>query len=211
MSAFAAEENRMTAAEYLKMERQSEHKHQFVDGQVFAMTGASRNHNRVSMNLAGEIHAQMKDSPCEAFLNDMRVKISEFGNYVYPDLVFTCDKPEFEDDVLDTLLNPQVVVEVLSESTEKYDRGKKFAGYRSLPSLHTYILISQDAARVEMFQRQDNGDWLMSVVDGLDGTLKLSQPPLKLKLADLYARVEFSNAESDSDPLSKGSDAASHG
>lgn len=197
MAAFAAEENRMTAAEYLKMERQSEHKHQFVDGQVFAMTGASRNHNRVNADLCRYVLNELDGSPCEAFFNDMRVKISELGDYVYPDAVITCDKPEFEDDVLDTLLNPQVVVEVLSESTEKYDRGKKFAGYRSLPSLHTYILISQDAARVEMFQRQDNGDWLMSVIDGLDGKLQLNEPSLSLKLADLYARVEFP-AEADS-------------
>ena len=129
------------------------------------MTGASRNHNRVNAELCRHILNGLDGTPSEAFFNNMRVKISELGDYVYLDLVITCEKPEFEDDVLDTLLNPQVVVEVLSESTEKYDRGKKFAGYRSLPSLHTYVLISQDEARSKRFSDRpmETGScrWLM--------------------------------------------------
>lgn len=195
MSAHAVEENRMTAAEYLAMERQAEQKHQFVDGQVFAMTGASRNHNRINIHLARWVVSALDGTPCEAFANDMRVLISEEGNYLYPDLVITCEKPKFQDDAFDTLLNPQVVMEILSESTEKYDRGRKFASYRALESLHTYVMISQNEPRVEMFRRQPDGAWLMSVMDGMDAEWHLPQPEVRIKLSDLYARVEFVKLE----------------
>ena len=124
----AAEQTPLTAEQYLEMERASDTRHEFVQGEVFAMSGASREHNLVTLNTALSLHSQLKGRPCETYSNDMRVKISPLGDYVYPDIVVVCNKPQLEDNHLDTLLNPTVIIEVLSDSTEAYDRGKKVCG-----------------------------------------------------------------------------------
>jgi len=179
----------LTRQEYLAQERVSEIRHEYFAGEIFAMVGASRNHNQITLNIAAILHAQLKDRPCLAFVNDMRVRVDQTGLYTYPDLSVTCEEPVFEDDHSDTLLNPQVIVEVLSESTEKYDRGAKFQNYRKLDSLCEYVLVSQEKPLVERFVRQDSGQWLLTATETLDATVLLEAVRCNLPMAEIYAKV----------------------
>lgn len=183
------EKTALSAEDYLTLERSSEIRHEWVNGDIFAMTGASREHNLITLNTASTLHSQLRDRPCEVYSNDMRVKIDAAGNYVYPDVVVVCDTPRFEDEHLDTLLNPILIVEVLSESTEAYDRGGKFTGYRTIESLREYVLIAQDEARVEHYLRQAQEGWLLTETSGLQGSLELPSIHCRLMLADIYAKV----------------------
>ena len=210
-----------TPEEYLALERKAEYKSEYINGQIFAMSGASRDHglitrasrehNLIAGNLFGELRARLRGRPCEAYVSDMRVKVHPTGLYTYPDVVITCGEPIFEDRQLDTLTNPTVIIEVLSRSTEAYDRGEKFAHYRRLESLTDYVLVAQDKVRVEHFVRYsppiDKGDrdiagrihgthglWVLAELDeleGPDGTLQLSSIGCSLILRDIYERVEF--------------------
>ncbi len=185
----------LTSQEYLAIERDLEQKHEFYRGEMFAMSGASIAHNIITFNVAGSLHTQLKDRDCSAFVNDMRVQIQSTGLYTYPDAIVTCEQPQFEDDQFDTLLNPQVIFEVLSDSTEKYDRGKKFEHYRQIESLREYILIAQDHPQVERFARQQDRHWLLDEASGLDAVLHLPTIDCTLKLADIYAKVQFLSAD----------------
>jgi Uma2 family endonuclease len=180
----------LTPEEYLAIERDVQQKHEFYRGEMFAMGGATREHNLINGNIAASLHAQLADRPCELYQNDMRVKVSATGLYVYPDVVVTCQKPLFEDDVLDTLLNPQVIVEVLSDTTEKYDRGKKFEHYRQIESLREYLLVAHDRRHGELFTR-DDGAWRLTEASGLEASIELSAIGCRLNLADVYAKVSF--------------------
>jgi Uma2 family endonuclease len=181
---------RLTPADYLARERRAEHKSEYLDGQVYAMVGASRSHNRIVINLARELSTQLRGRACEVFISDMRVKVSPTGLYTYPDVAVVCGQPEFEDQELDTLLNPKLVIEVLSESTEAYDRGDKFAHYRRFESLAEYVLVAQDRVRVERFVR-DGEQWILSEVSDPTGVLVLEAIGCELTLRDVYERVEF--------------------
>ena len=181
----------ITPEEYLAIERDVEAKHEFYRGEMFAMGGASREHNLITGNVGASLHAQLANRPCEAYQNDMRVKVAATGLYTYPDVVITCEKPRFEDDKFDTLLNPQSIVEVLSDSTEKYDRGKKFELYRQIESLREYVLVSQDRAHVEVFARDGDGPWELSEATGLDAAIDLPAIGGRLALADVYAKVSW--------------------
>lgn len=186
----------LTPAEYLAFERQSEIKHEYFRGELFAMAGASRQHAQIVSNLAYLFVGQLKGRSCNVFSGDMRVKVSPTGLYTYPDLVVVCGRPRFEDRELDTLLNPTVVVEILSKSTEAYDRGEKFAQYRTLETLTDYLLISQDRALVERFTRQESGLWLFSDSIGLDAVMPIESIQCQLPLAEVYDRVEFGESSS---------------
>ena len=158
MTSQPQETNKMTPGEYLAFERSSlDVKHEFFNGEVFAMVGAKKNHILINANLAGELRNKFKvnKSTCKVFPNDMRVKIE--NGYVYPDIVISCGVSEFEDDEIDTLTNPILIIEVLSDSTEAFDRGKKFAYYRAIPTFQEYILVSQNEYHVEQFTRIDDG------------------------------------------------------
>ena len=181
----------VTPADYLTLERRAETKSEYLNGTIYAMSGASRNHNRITVNLARRLGNQLSGTPCEPFVNDMRVKVSPTGLYTYPDAVVACGEPRFEGQHLDTLLNPAVVIEVLSNSTEAYDRGEKFAHYRALESLTDYLLIAQGKPRVEHYQRQADGQWLYSVADGLEAQIEIAAIGSALRLAEIYERVEF--------------------
>jgi Uma2 family endonuclease len=181
----------MSPEEYLAIERKSPIKHEYYRGEMYAMSGASREHNLISVNIAASLHAQLAGKACETYAGDMRVKIPVEGIYVYPDLVVTCEKPKFEDSAVDTLLNPQVVIEISSASTENYDRGRKFAYYRQVDSLREYILVSQNYAHIDRFFPGDDGVWRLSDASGLDGIIELPSIDCRLKLADVYAKVEF--------------------
>jgi len=185
---------RLTPEEYLDLERRATHRSEYVDGRIYAMAGASRAHNLVVGNTFSELRAQLRGRPCEAYVNDMRVKVSRTGLYTYPDVVALCGEPRFEDARVDTLLNPGVIVEVLSESTEGYDRGEKFAHYRRLESLQEYVLIAQDRARVEHYARSGE-HWMLTEISDPEGVLTLASVGCAVPLREIYDRVEFPPAE----------------
>ena len=202
----------ITPEEYLRLERNSEVRSQYFRGEMFAMTGAtpssagryamsgmsrSRAHNLICANVLASVHRQFDGRPCEVYQSDMRVKVSGSGLYTYPDVVATCESPQFEDQEVDTLLNPQAIVEVLSKSTEAYDRGDKFRHYRDIDSLQDYVLISQDKHRVERFSRQDDGQWLMWSTEDLNSVLAIPSIDCELTISDIYSRVDFDEPEPD--------------
>jgi Uma2 family endonuclease len=192
---------RVTAEEYLVSERRAETKSEFLDGEVFAMAGASRRHNLISLNVGAELRAQLRQRPCEVYVSDMRVKIAATGLYTYPDVVAVCDQPRFEDTELDTLLNPLLIVEVLSSSTEDYDRGGKFEHYRSLTSLHEYVLIAQKKFHVMHYARQpDNtnnntnaSSWLLTETSAIESSIALPSLQCQLALSEIYTKVQVDN------------------
>jgi len=191
MSMSTSPKRLLTPEQYLAIERDVPQKHEYYRGEMFAMSGATREHNLISGNIAASLHAQLRSGPCESYQNDMRVKVTSAGLYTYPDVVVTCQKPRFEDDVLDTLLNPQVIFEVLSRSTEGYDRGKKFSMYRQLESLREYLLISHDRPQVDHYLLGADGVWGLTGVEGLDAAIELPTINCRLTLADVYEKVEL--------------------
>jgi Uma2 family endonuclease len=182
-------EKRMSQKEYLEFERRSDEKHEYLDGQIFAMPGAKRNHNKIVANLSGLLWQNLKSKDCEFYPNDMRVFIPKTGLYTYPDLVVVCGDPQFLDAVPDTLLNPVLLIEVLSESTEGYDRGKKFQHYRSIDSLNEYILVSQNEARIEKYLKQGDGFWALSEAIGLESAIQIDSIDCEFTLGDIFAKV----------------------
>jgi Uma2 family endonuclease len=184
-----------TPEEYLKMEREALYKSEYFDGEIFAMSGASRKHNLITLNVSSGLHQQLRKKKCEAYTNDMRIKISSTGLYTYPDIAVVCSLPQFDDAFSDTLLNPDVIVEVLSPSTEAYDRGAKFRNYRSVPSLSEYLMIHQDTCHVEHFVRQPNGAWLFQEYLTSDDVLKIEAIGCELKLDDIYEKVDLATYE----------------
>lgn len=163
-------------------------KSEYLDGEIFAMTGASRQHNLLSGNLYAAFRAQLRERGCEVYFSDMRVKVSATGLYTYPDVAVVCGDPRFEDAAVDTLLNPKVIVEILSPSTEGYDRGAKAEQYRALPSLTEYVLVAQDRIHVEHYLRQEDG-WLLTETDRREDVVDLPSVGARLTLADVYDRV----------------------
>lgn len=188
MNTATAEIQKMSPTEYLVMERASLVKHQYMDGEVFAMAGGSRAHNLLVANLITEIRNQFRNRPCEVYPSDMRVKITTTGLYTYPDVVIACP-PEFEDEHGDTLLNPCIIFEILSPSTEGYDRGKKFEHYRRIESLQSYILISQEEILVEHFSRHKDRNrwWLTEFRAG--SILQLETINCEISLEEMYLKV----------------------
>jgi Uma2 family endonuclease len=179
----------LTPEEYLAIERKAEVRSEYYAGEMFAMSGASREHNLIVTNLTRRIDEQLDDKPCELYLNAMRVRIPATGLYTYPDVVVVCGAPRFEDDHVDNLLNPIVIIEVLSPSTEAYDRGRKFEHYQQIPSLVEYLLIAQEPCRAEQFVRQGTAQWLYSEAHQLEDVLKLNSISCALALKDIYARL----------------------
>jgi Uma2 family endonuclease len=185
----------ITPAEYLKFERASEVKHEYYAGEIFAMTGASKNHNRIVTSTLSRLYNQLRERPCDVFPSDMRVKPHSGILYAYPDITVVCGTPEFEDDEVDTLLNPTVIIEVLSPSTEAYDRGKKFQHYRTIPSFQEYLLIAQDSVRIEHYTLRDN-EWVLIDATTLDAIITLHSIDCTLLLKDVYEKVDFNEVES---------------
>jgi Uma2 family endonuclease len=181
----------VTPEEYLTREREAETRSEFFAGEIFAMAGASEEHNTIAFNVAGELHSQLKGRPCRGYSGDMRVRVSETGLYTYPDVVIVCGEPLFEDERRDTLLNPTLIVEVLSPTTEAYDRGEKFIQYRRLESLREYVLIAQNRIHIERFLRQPDQQWLLSEASNPDDVVVLSSIGCQLALSDVYDRVEL--------------------
>jgi Uma2 family endonuclease len=182
----------MTPTEYLAMERASEYRHEYYQGEITDMTGASRRHNLIVGSIYARLYMQLLGRPCEIYANDMRVKVTPAGLYTYPDIVVVSGKPHFEDDQFDTLLNPTVIIKVLSDSTEEYDRGKKFARYRKLDSLLDYLLIAKDRMHVEQFTRQQNDTWLFSETEQPTAVIRLASIDSELRLETIYEKVTLS-------------------
>ena len=181
----------LTPQQYLERERSADFKSEYFRGETFAMAGASRQHNSIKDDVARHTGNQLAEGPCRVWTSDMRVKVEATGLYTYPDLIIVCDEQKFADSVFDTLLNPRCLVEVLSDSTEKYDRGVKSGHYRQIPSLQEYVLIAQDQPLVERYVRQPDGGWLLTEFRGLTQTFAFTSIPVKIALADIYRGVEF--------------------
>jgi Uma2 family endonuclease len=175
--------------EYLALERKAEYKSEYLHGEIFGMTGASRKHNLISVNISSELSGQLKGKSCEVYASDMRVKVAASGLYTYPDVVVVCGEPQFEDDYLDTLLNPTLLFEILSKSTERYDRIAKSDYYRSLESLTEHLLVAQDEVRVEQYVKQADGQWALTETRSIEGTIELNSIGCSLTLANIYHKV----------------------
>lgn len=184
-------QNPITPAQYLELEEQSEFKNEYFKGEIFAMVGATKNHNWINANIARELGNQLKDTACMGFSSDQRVKIQALDKYVYPDIVVACENMEFLADELDSLVNPVVIMEILSESTESYDRGLKFEHYQCIESLQEYLLVSQDRCRMEKFKRDKNSTWIYTSYTGRKQVVVLASVRCELPLSEIYHRVEF--------------------
>ncbi|MDE0300653.1 MAG: Uma2 family endonuclease [Candidatus Poribacteria bacterium] len=186
----AAVQSHMTPEEYLALERKATIKSEYLNGKMYAMSGASREHNIISGNIFVALYLQLRERSCEIYSNDMRLKVSAAGLYTYADIVVVCDEPRFEDGSVDTLLNPTALFEVLSPSTEAYDRGAKFGYYRQLDTIQEYTLVSQDSMRVEHYLRH-NEQWILTESGRPDDVVRLTSIDCELSLREIYAKVEF--------------------
>jgi Uma2 family endonuclease len=178
--------------EYLTFERGSDERHEFLDGDVFARAGGSLSHSRVCTNLSGEVQNKLKGRSCEPLSPNMKVRTSNASLFAYPDLTIVCGEPLFHDTKKDVLINPKVIFEVLSPSTETYDRTVKFARFRmGNETLADFILVSQDKPFVEHFTRHPDGNWLYRSFSDLGDSLNITSVECRLSLAEIYDRVEF--------------------
>ena len=200
----------LTPQEYLELERTAEYKSEYYAGEVFAMAGESPRHVLIATNTSYLLVGTLKKRPYMVYSADLRVKVSTSGLYTYPDIIVACKKPQFDDPREDTLLNPSVIIEVLSPSTEAYDRGAKFRQYRTIESLTDYLLISQDRALVEHYVRQANkgesaeqsvARWLLTAYQGLDNVAVISSLGIELPLSEIYDKVEWPEDEGGSRTL----------
>jgi len=181
-------------AEYLARERRAEHKSEYFRGEIFAMAGGTEQHNLIVLNLGSELREQLKKRECRVYPSDMRVRIPS-GLYTYPDVTVACGEPKFLDQRRDTLLNPMVIVEVLSESTEAYDRGKKSEHYRQIASLQHYLLVAADRAHIEVYTRRGNQPWELTEATGLHSSIDLTAIECRLSLAEVYHKVALEQNE----------------
>ena len=180
-----------TSEDYLTLERKAERKSEYFNGEIFAMAGASPQHVLIVTNVVSELRGQLKTSPCIVYSIDLRLKVSATGLYTYPDVIVVYGEPQFDDDYKDTLLNPTLIVEVLSELTKNYDRGAKFEQYRMMESFVEYVLIVQDKRHVEHFVRQAGKRWLLSDTNRLEDTIELTSIACNLMLTEVYDKVEL--------------------
>jgi len=182
---------RLTPQEYLRIEREAEWKSEYVDGEMFAMAGASPRHTQIVGNLVRLLGNELLEGPCIVHPIDLRVATDPQRHYAYPDVVVVCDPPEYVDTKLDTLTNPAFIAEVLSETTEKYDRGAKFERYRGVPTLSEYLLLAQDRVHVELYTRQPDGAWVLHEWNDPAAEIELASLGCRLKIAGIYAKVTF--------------------
>jgi Uma2 family endonuclease len=191
--------------EYLRLERDASDKHEYRDGEILAMAGGTPNHSLIAANVIGEARQKLKGKPCRIYESNLRVRIPRKTLYTYPDASIICGAPQYDpqDRGEQTVLNPRVIIEVLSPTTEAYDRGEKFDRYRELESLKEYVLISQSVPRIETFIRYDGGSWLFHSWSGLDVSVILRSVEVKIPLAEVYADIPFpTEPQQENEPLS---------
>lgn len=186
-----AQKTALTPQQYLEQERKAELRSEYFDGQLLAKTGSSADHCTIVGNIAVGIRQQFRNRSCEVFMNMMRIKVIKSSSYFYPDVVAVCGKPQFEDNEQDVLLNPTMIVEVLSPSTENYDRGTKFEHYRTIDSLTDYLLVAQDKIHVEHYFRQSDRSWLFSEYKSANDELQIASIGCELLVAEVYEKVDF--------------------
>jgi len=186
---------RLTPEEYLRLERAAEWKSEYVDGDMFAMSGASPRHVLIATNLARELGNQLREGPCTTYTADLRVATDKLRHYTYPDVVVACEPLQYADEHRDTITNPTLIAEVLSESTEKYDRGAKFERYRAIPTLAEYMLVAQDRVHIELYTRRADGGWVLREWNDPEDEIDLTSPRCRVKVAEVYAKVTFGDEE----------------
>jgi len=188
--------NPMTEAEYLAFERDSTFKHEYRNGAVFAAHGANQRHNLIAGGTLSALYWQIRGRICQVYASLMRIKVQATGLYTYADFSVVCGEVQVEDEFDDTILNPTVIIEILSPSTETYDRGEKFQHYQKLESLQEYVLISQDSPRIERYMRQGHDSWMLAEAQGLDASIELTSIGCTLKLAEVYEQITFEDTAS---------------
>jgi Uma2 family endonuclease len=188
--------NRLTPEEYLELERKAEFRSEYYNGEMYAMSGGSPEHSRLSLRIAVLTSAHLERRGCQQFGSDMRLLVEPDGLYTYPDYMVVCGRPQLAADTRDTIANPVLVVEVLSPSTEQYDRGFKTKLYRDIPSVREILLISQKSAEIELYRREEAGRWSITTVTGLDASIGLASIDFTLRLADLYQGILPETADS---------------
>lgn len=183
----------VTPEEYLAAERLSETRSEYLDGGVFPMTGASLNHVQIAFNIGAELTIQLRARPCRVLGMDLKVRMPDSRKFFYPDVVVVCGEPQFHDDRKDIILNPVLVIEILSPSTEAFDRGAKFRAYRTIESLKEYMLIAQDSPSVEQYVKDGDGNWKLIEAVGLESSLALPSIECTLNLGAVYDKVDFNS------------------
>ena len=183
-----------TPEEYLEFEREAEVKHEFIDGEIVAMAGASREHNLIGTNLTVALGFRLRGKGCEIYANDMRVRMRK-NRYGYPDVVVVCDQPQFDDEEFDVLLNPLIVIEILSKSTRFRDKTEKLIVYQKMESLRECLLIEQSEPRIEHYIKKTPTRWLLDIYENTDETINLKSVNCKLPVAEIYAQIEFETEE----------------
>ena len=191
-----------TPAAYLAFERSQQEKHEFADGRVLLQAGGSRNHALIGTNITSSLHQHLRLRPCTVYGSDMRVSLPQARRYVYPDITVVCGAAQFEDEIDDTLTNPTVIIEILSPSIERYDRGKKFQAYQTLESFQEYLLIAQDAVAVEHFVRRSDKLWTFNSITDETASITLASIECVLRLEDIYEKVALPPAPDASDTSS---------
>jgi Uma2 family endonuclease len=181
----------ITPEQYLEIERKAEYKSEYLNGEMFAMAGGRAPHNQISANVIFELVRQTRPRQCIVYTSDQRVLVAASRLYTYPDIAALCDEPKFQDETRDTLLNPTLIVEVLSPSTEAYDRGRKFANYKKIDSLAEYLLVSSEEMQADLFRRAPDGAWTVISAEKPEDVLELHSIGCRLVLADIYEKVEF--------------------
>lgn len=188
---------KITPEDYLEIERQAEYKSEYFAGEMFAMAGASKRHNLIVSNLIRTLGNQLLESDCNVYPSDMRIKIPRVKKYTYADVVIACGQEEFDDEKEDTLLNPLVIIEVLSDSTEAYDRGQKFVYYQKIPSLQEYLLVSQHDCQIEQYVRNSERFWTYAEYHDAEDSVTIQTVKVELRLKDIYARLPLENPPDD--------------
>ena len=186
-----------TAQEYLELEESADYKSEYFKGEIFAMASASINHNQIAGNLFSQLHQQQKKHGCRITVSDLKLWIEEIDFFAYPDLMITCDKLQFFPGRTDIILNPLVIIEILSRSTEAYDRGKKFQFYRSIPSFQEYILIDQYRVHIDQFYIENTGKWTLRDYNDINDMLQFSRIDFEIPLEKVYELVDFELEESE--------------
>lgn len=182
---------KLTPEEYLDIERNAECKSEYYNGEMFALAGASYVHNRITRNISKALGLQLKGTKCEEFQSDLKIKEKISGLFTYPDIVVICGEPEFYDEEKDVVVNPTVIMEVLSKSTETYDRGFKFELYRRINTLKHYFMVSQDKISIEYYSRNDDDSWILKEFKDLNQNIEMKSIGCILELKDVYYKVDL--------------------
>ncbi len=180
-----------TVAEYLAMEQVADYKSEYYNGEIYAMSGGTSDHSLIAVNLVIELGLQLRAKPCRVYNSDMRLLVKRSGLYTYPDIMVICGKLEFVERRNDTVTNPLLIVEVLSESTREYDRGQKFLFYQQIPSLRDFVLVESESPHVEYYQRAEGDKWTVEILDGLDATVKLESLACEIPARQIYDKVSW--------------------